>query len=320
MSTEGLTLDRFLGGRVTAAQPASGFRAGHDTVLLAAAVPAESDSVVIELGAGAGIASLCLAARVPGARITGIELDPELVRLANENAVRNAVADRVSFVAADASIFPPPLLSAEARRAKADAGEVSAVASAKADGGGLFDHIFFNPPFHPDTGHKSPSVARDRATRDSHDAIREWTGRALSLVRGGGTVTAIVRADRVKDIQDAASPYGGLVFPLLPRAGSPPKRAIVRIIKMERGSLGWKEHQSPTALPSPLEGRGPISDSGAVAVPSGGAKRRKGGDASTRSIRGFVTLSGLILHEADGRNTEAAESVLRHAKPLDLAP
>ncbi len=265
MSTEGLTLDRFLGGRVTAAQPASGFRAGHDTVLLAAAVPAESDSVVIELGAGAGIASLCLAARVPGARITGIELDPELVRLANENAVRNAVADRVSFVAADASIFPPPLLSAEARRAKADAGEVSA--SAKADGGGLFDHIFFNPPFHPDTGHKSPSVARDRATRDSHDAIREWTGRALSLVRDGGTVTAIVRADRVKDIQDAASPYGGLVFPLLPRAGSPPKRAIVRIIKMERGSLGWKEHQSPTALPSPLEGEG-------------GAKRRKGGGNS----------------------------------------
>ena len=50
----GQTLDRFLDGRVVAAQPASGFRAGHDTVLLAAAVPAASGSVVIELGSGAG--------------------------------------------------------------------------------------------------------------------------------------------------------------------------------------------------------------------------------------------------------------------------
>ncbi len=72
MSAEGVTLDRFLGGRITAAQPGSGFRAGHDTVLLAAAVPAENDSVVLELGSGAGIASLCLSAREPGVRIIWI--------------------------------------------------------------------------------------------------------------------------------------------------------------------------------------------------------------------------------------------------------
>ena len=244
MSTEALTLDRFLDGRVVAAQPASGFRAGHDTVLLAAAVPATSGSVIIELGSGAGVASLCLAARIPGARITGIEIDADLVRLANENAARNAVADRVSFITADA-----------------------AQPSTHADG---VDHVFFNPPFHPDTGQVSPVPARDRATRDSGNAIREWTGRALSLVRDGGTVTAIVRADRVEDIQDAARPYGGLIFPLLPRAGSKPKRAIVHIVKVE-------------------------------------------GEA-------FSTVAGLILHEADGRSTEAAENVLRHAKPLNLVP
>ena len=239
MSTETLTLDRFLDGRVTAAQPASGFRAGHDTVLLAAAVPAESKSLVLELGAGAGIASLCLAARVPRARIIGIELDTALVRLANENAERNAVADRVSFVTADVA------------------------STAYADG---VHHVFFNPPFHPDTGQSSPDPARDRATRDSHDAVREWTGRALSLVRDGGTVTAIVRADRITDIQDAAHSYGGVVFPLLPRVDAQPKRAIVRIVKANGAS--------------------------------------------------FTTASGLVLHEADGRNTEAAENVLRHAQPL----
>lgn len=239
MSTEDLTLDRFLDGRVTAAQPASGFRAGHDTVLLAAAVPAESKSLLLELGAGAGIASLCLAVRVPRARIIGIEIDPALVRLANENAERNAVADRVTFITADVA------------------------STAYTDG---VHHVFFNPPFHPHTGQSSPNAARDRATRDSQDAVREWTGRALSLVRDGGTVTAIVRADRVKDIEDAAHPYGGVVFPLLPRLDAEPKRAIVRIVKVD------------------------------------GA--------------GFSHAAGLILHEADGRNTEAAEAVLRHAQPL----
>jgi len=199
---------------------------------------------VIEFGAGAGVASLCLAARMPHVCITGIEIDPELVRIANENAVRNAVADRVSFITGDAAVLTPHV--------------------------GGADHVFFNPPFHPDTGQKSPIAARDRATRDSHHAVREWTGRALSLVRNGGTVTAIVRADRVKDIQNAAGPYGGLVFPLLPRADTKPKRAIVRIVK------------------------------------ANGA--------------GFSHSAGLILHEADGRNTEAAEDVLRHGKPLDLAP
>jgi hypothetical protein len=54
------TLDGFLGGRLSIAQPRRGFRAGHDTVLLAASIPAPAGSHVLELGSGAGVASLCL--------------------------------------------------------------------------------------------------------------------------------------------------------------------------------------------------------------------------------------------------------------------
>ena len=183
-------------------------------MLLAAAVPAESDSVVLELGAGAGIASLCLAARVPGARIIGIEIDPELVRLANENAARNAVADRVSFV----SVMQAPILFLPRLRGRSisDSGAVRPERSRTTEGD--FDHVFFNPPFHPDTrSHHRPSP---RAT--ARRAIRTmpcgtWTGRALSLVRDGGTVTAIVRADRVDDMRTRRSPMAESCFPLLPR-------------------------------------------------------------------------------------------------------
>jgi len=53
--------DTFLDGRVIARQPQTGFRAGLDAVMLAAAVPDGANA--LELGAGAGTASLCLAAR-----------------------------------------------------------------------------------------------------------------------------------------------------------------------------------------------------------------------------------------------------------------
>lgn len=235
------TLDGFLGGRLSIAQPRRGFRAGHDTVLLAASVPALAGSHVRELGSGAGIASLCLACRVPQIRVTGIEIDPELVALANENAARNGMLDRVGFECADA---------------------------ASIGGREPFDHVFFNPPFHPASGEESPSAGRDLAMRDAANAIGDWTRSALALTRTGGTVTAILRADRADEMLAAGEGRGVVLFPLFPRAGEAPKRMIVQF---QKGSL------------APLH-----------------------------------LTAGLVLHEQDGRNTDAAEAVLRHGAALAL--
>lgn len=230
----------FLGGRIVAVQPEDGFRAGHDTVLLAAAVPALAGQHVLELGAGAGIASLCLAARVPDVRILGVELDPALVTMADANAAANGMESRVSFVAGDVAAFV---------------------------GDGTFDHVFFNPPFHPVSGRKSRDPARDLAMRDTAGAIAAWTRVALAAVKQGGTVTATLRADRKDEMLAAATGMGVVVFPLFPRLGVEPKRVIVRIEK--------------------------------------------------NASAGLRTATGLTLHEADGRNTQAAEAVLRHAAALD---
>jgi len=235
------TLDGFLGGRLSIAQPRRGFRAGHDTVLLAASVPAPAGSHVLELGSGVGVASLCLAWRVPQLRVTGIEIDPELVALANENAARNGMADGVGFECADAASF---------------------------GGRELFDHVFFNPPFHPASGEESPSAGRDLAMRDAANAIADWTRSALALTRAAGTVTAILRADRTDEMPAAGDGRGVVLFPLFPRAGEAPERMI---FQFRKGSL------------APLH-----------------------------------LTAGLVLHEQDGRNTEAAEAVLRHGAALAL--
>jgi SAM-dependent methyltransferase len=56
--------------------------------------------VVYDLGSGDGRIPIA-AARLYGARGIGVELDPKLVRLANDNARDAGVADKVTFVQAD---------------------------------------------------------------------------------------------------------------------------------------------------------------------------------------------------------------------------
>ena len=114
------TLDGLLDRRVTLEQPAEGYRVAVDTVLLAAAVPIETGQKALDLGCGVGGAMLCLACRVPGITITGIEIQDELTQLCRANIARNTFATGLDVVQGDVArlenIFlgkarsdPPPL-------------------------------------------------------------------------------------------------------------------------------------------------------------------------------------------------------------------
>ena len=98
------TRDAFLGGRVTALQPRRGFRASTDAVFLAAACPAQPGARVLELGCGVGVPALCLAARVPGLGLTGVEQQACYAELARRNAALNDAA--LEVVTADLAALP----------------------------------------------------------------------------------------------------------------------------------------------------------------------------------------------------------------------
>ena len=83
---QGLSQDRLLGGRVQLAQPLGGYRVAVDPVLLAAAVPARAGELAADFGAGSGAVGLCLAARVQGCRVVGLEREPDLAALTRANA------------------------------------------------------------------------------------------------------------------------------------------------------------------------------------------------------------------------------------------
>ena len=162
--------------------------------------------------------------------------------MAQENARANGLMQQVHFEQADGFRLPKHLRN-------------------------CVDHVFSNPPFHQSVGEISPDADRARALTDHHGLAR-WIAAALARVSAGGTLTIIVRADRIGETLSALPEQGVTVFPLWPRRHEPAKRAIVQACKNSRARL--------------------------------------------------ALLSGLVLHDDDGRYTKQAEAVLRGGELLAL--
>ena len=76
------------------------FAPTHTSRTLAEALEIEPGDVVIDVGCGSGVLSI-VAARLGAARVYGVDLSPEAVRVAATNAEALGVADRVEFRVGD---------------------------------------------------------------------------------------------------------------------------------------------------------------------------------------------------------------------------
>jgi tRNA1Val (adenine37-N6)-methyltransferase len=208
-----LTQDAFLDGKITVWQPKFGYRAATDPVFLASAVPAKSGQSVLDVGCGVGVASLCLAQRVAGVSVTGLELQEEYAALAARNAAANVLSLRI--VAGDLRDLPPELRSAQ------------------------FDHVMTNPPFYPDGRATRPDSAAKSVAHVEAIGLADWIGFCLKRLRPKGSFTIIQTADRLQDILCALPGNIGAIRirPMAPRAGRPAKRVIVQARKNSRAAL-----------------------------------------------------------------------------------
>lgn len=203
--------DGFLGGRLRLRQPAQGYRAGADAVMLAAACPARAGQAVLELGCGAGAALFCLGARVPGLALTGLERQEAMADLARHNAGATGIAARI--LTGDLAAMPDDL-----RRQS-------------------FDHVLMNPPFFgPGTQAPDPSRA---AARHEDTPLDQWIDAGLRRLVPGGTLVLVHRAEALDRILIALSGRAGAaaVLPVAARAGRDAGRVIVAARKGARGPL-----------------------------------------------------------------------------------
>jgi tRNA1(Val) A37 N6-methylase TrmN6 len=201
-----LTEDTLLGGRVRLRQPASGYRVAIDPVLLAAAVPAVVGETALDIGCGTGAGALCLAVRVPGVRVIGIERSRDLVRLASDNIALNQLDGRVTAMTGDL-LHPPPRLEP-----------------------GTFAHVLANPPFLETARAPAPAdPGKAEAHREGEADLAAWVRFALTMARPKGNLTFIHRADRLEQLLTQFAGRAGniVIFPLWPGTGRPAKRVIV---------------------------------------------------------------------------------------------
>ena len=215
-----ITRDAFLGGRLTLSQPRSGFRAGLDSVLLGAAVPAGTHNL-LDLGAGVGTAGLCALALGLAEQAHMVERDETTLALARDNIVHNGLAGRAEVLALDI------LAKGAGRRAAGLADNA-------------YDMVIANPPFFGSgQGTRAPDAARAGARHMDADSLDIWVKCAATAASAGGTAIFIYPAEGLGTLLAAFDRRFGdiTVLPLCPRPGAPASRVIMRGNKGSRAPL-----------------------------------------------------------------------------------
>lgn len=200
-----------------------GLKPTTDAVFLAAACHANPSDHILDLGCGVGTVGFCVAARVPGVRITGVDRESDLVDLALINAKQNMDLANAEFLVGDIRHCPARLDQP------------------------IFDHVVMNPPFYEHgtyvapndrlraraLGHHEGGDAEGSSVMTEGTTIIDWIMAARALVKSRGTVTMIYHAESVDDIIAVAHRrFGGItMIPLWPHQCEPARRVMIRMIK-----------------------------------------------------------------------------------------
>lgn len=185
------TEDTFFGGRIRVRQHRDGYRFSIDAVILARHAAGEGPLPegggppirnprprrVLDLGTGCGIIPLILAFQRPRDRITGVEVQEELARLARENVLANGMADRIEILHQD----------------------LKAVTLEAMDG--AVDLVVSNPPYRaPGSGRLNRQNQRAVARHEILASLPDVVGAASRVLEISGRFAVIFPADRLASL------------------------------------------------------------------------------------------------------------------------
>ena len=203
-----VTHDHLLNKTVAITQPKTGYRVGTDAILLAASVPQRTKRI-LDMGCGVGGVALCIARRLADVQITAVEIDPDMVALAERNILANDFAAQIRLLRGDITALSPVLANS-------------------------FDHVVSNPPYHDTRGTRPKNRSRALAHMGEDTKLADWVLAAIWSTKPRGRISFICRADRASELITAFESNGAgetLICPLWPRHDTPASRVIIQVRK-----------------------------------------------------------------------------------------
>lgn len=213
-SEDETTEDTVYQGRVRLVQPAKGFRAGFDSLLLSAALPVLEKGEALELGCGCGGALLTAAWRMPEVRFTGLELQQNETDCARRGAILNGFDARVAIENTEASEWVKPHEN-------------------------RFDLVFANPPYFEPGKISQPGEGKAAAYIETLP-LEGWIKAMIHAAKPRAPVILVHRAAELARILVQLDRQAGeiTVLPVASKAGEPARRVLVRGRKgLKRGPL-----------------------------------------------------------------------------------
>ncbi len=223
-SGSSVTRDGFHNGDFQVLQPkGSGHRSGLDALLLAAALPKGAVGDLADLGAGSGTAGLAALNLNPDIDLTEVEINPDLVELAQQTLmlVENSdFRERVKILQADVTL-------SGVKRLETGLNQDS------------MDFVIMNPPYNSASERASPDPERAKAHSLGDGGLDPWLRTAAAITRPGGMLVLIYRTQNLGDVLACCQGrFGGLeILPVHSRGDEASKRMIVRGIRGSRAPM-----------------------------------------------------------------------------------
>lgn len=153
---------------------AAPMRVTTDSVLLADFAAVRGGEKGADLGCGSGLLMMLLLRRESVLQMAGLEIQPEALRLAEENLRINSLRERAELVC----------------------GDLRETVKRLPNGG--FDFVISNPPyFPPESGRMPPDGARETARGETALKLPELCAAASRLCRSGGRIFLCHRPERL---------------------------------------------------------------------------------------------------------------------------
>lgn len=160
------------------------FRLGTDSVLLAHFAKNNRDRRACDLGCGAGVLSVLLAWHNPALYVDAIDLLPQAVENARENAAVNGLEERIAARCLDIRDY-------------------------RALEAGAYDHVTTNPPYYAEGSGKAPrSPSLASARQEKTCTLRDICEAAAYLTRWGGRFTLVHKPERMAEVITLCSAHG----------------------------------------------------------------------------------------------------------------